>query len=51
MDFDLTRALAVVTPAEASRVRQAIPIVLRAVVFALSRKQRRRERAAFGAEN
>ncbi|AQA21714.1 hemerythrin HHE cation binding domain protein [Rhodococcus sp. MTM3W5.2] len=51
MDFDLTRALAVVTPAEASRVRRAIPIALRGVVFALSCKQRRRERAAFGVDN
>lgn len=50
IDFDLTRALAVVTPAEAERVRRAIPIPMRGVVFMLSCKQRRRERAVFGTD-
>lgn len=49
MDFDLTRVFAVMTPEEAERARKELPFFLRALVSVLARKQRRRERAVFGA--
>lgn len=47
MDFDLTRAFAVMTPDEAARTNADIPLLLRGIVRVLSRRQSRRERAVF----
>lgn len=49
-DFDLTRVFAVMTVEETAKARQELPIFLRVLVAVLARKQRRRERAVFGAD-
>ena len=49
-DFDLTRVFAVMTVEETAKARQELPIVARVLVAVLARKQRRRERAVFGAD-
>lgn len=49
-DFDLTRAFAAMTAEETARARKQLPFLLLVLVSVLARKQRRRERAVFGAD-
>lgn len=50
MDFDLTRMVAALLPEEQSQARATLPLPARVLVAILSPRQRRRERAVFGAD-